>query len=354
MLLLFIPLAAISLMAHASEGYGGDVRGADAAPSGAAKFAVTTLADSGPGSLREAVSQPGRSIVFDVAGEIVLKSDLIIRVPYLTIDGSTAPAPGILIRQTGVTTAIEASRSMGEVHEIIVRHLAFDATGTPHGSEKDILSLDGERAAVHHVVIEHCTARASGDGAFDVWGCVYDVSICWNLICDTETALHLSCGDLSQVRERISFHHNLFAQNNERQVRLRHNCRDIEFINNFVFGWGWQEWGGSGLHIAYDAGEVNPSINVVGNVFRHVPQRTSKPDEGIKWERGSNEGEVWFANNIVDAAELDAVPNCPEPKLSMKPQQAATLLPSLLKKAGSQHRRPQDSELLQRIAEQCK
>lgn len=133
------------------EGYGSTTLGAAAAPGGAQTYHVTTLADDGAGSLRDAVSLSGHHIVFDVGGAIVLKSDLLIRVPFITIDGGTAPAPGILIRQSGFTTAIEASRTLGEVHQIIIRHLAFDATGTPHGSEKDILGLDGESAPVHHV-----------------------------------------------------------------------------------------------------------------------------------------------------------------------------------------------------------
>lgn len=331
----------------AVEGYGSTTRGAEAAPGGAQVYHVTHLGDAGAGSLREAVSAPGRRIVFDVGGEIVLKSDLLIRVPYLTLDGSTAPAPGIVIRQSGHTTAIEGSRTLGAVHDVIIRHLSWDATGTPHGSEKDILGLDGERAPVHHIVIEHCTGRASGDGVFDVWGRVHDVSIGWNLICETETALHLSTGDLKQVRERITFHHNIFVKNNERQIRLRHANRDIEFINNLVFGWGWQDWGGSGLHIAYDAGEENPGIVVIGNIFRHVPQRTSKADEGVKWERGPDEGRVYFEGNVVDAAEVDAVSNTARPKLSrITPQSTQGLVATLVSKAGSKHRSAADQSLL--------
>lgn len=348
---LFLFFTASILSSELIEGYGTTTRGADAAPGGTQDYHVTTLADEGAGSLRDAISTSGRRIVFDVGGEIVLKSDLLIGVPFLTIDGSTAPKPGILIRQSGLTTAIEASPTLGEVHEIIIRHLAFDATGTPHGSEKDILGLDGEREAVHHVVIEHCTGRASGDGVFDVWGRVHDVSIGWNLICNTETALHLSTGDLKLVRERITFHHNIFAKNNERQIRIRHANREIEFINNLVFGWGWQDWGGSGLHIAYDAGEENPSLSVIGNLYHHVPQRTSKPDEGIKWERGDDEGRVYFEDNLINAAETEVVSNTKKPSLSkVSIQPASSLVQKVLPIVGSKNRSVADKALLDEIA----
>ena len=73
----------------AAEGFGADTPGGR----GGREIAVTTLADEGPGSLRAAVTAAGpRTVVFRVAGLITLASPLVIREPFLTLDGQGRPA----------------------------------------------------------------------------------------------------------------------------------------------------------------------------------------------------------------------------------------------------------------------
>src|SRR5688572_12514992 len=71
------------LGAAASGGRGGEVYG------------VTSLEDSGPGTLRDAVSKGDRTVVFRTSGTINLKSRIEINKANITIAGQTAPGGGI-------------------------------------------------------------------------------------------------------------------------------------------------------------------------------------------------------------------------------------------------------------------
>ena len=76
-------------------GFGAATSGADSCPGIVTEYRVTSLTgSSGIGTLRDAVSEDCRIIKFDVAGNIDI-GNLQISNSYLTIDGFSAPAPGI-------------------------------------------------------------------------------------------------------------------------------------------------------------------------------------------------------------------------------------------------------------------
>src|SRR5438046_3061690 len=78
---------------------------------------VTSLADSAPGTFREACEAAGpRVVVFNVAGIIKLDDRIRIRAPYITIAGNTAPGDGVCV--SGNTVELES-------HDIIIRHMCF-------------------------------------------------------------------------------------------------------------------------------------------------------------------------------------------------------------------------------------
>src|SRR5262249_25053471 len=66
-------------------------------------YVVNSLADSGPGTFREAAEAEGpRVVVFGVAGLITLQTPVEINHPFLTLAGQTAPGDGVCIRGQSV------------------------------------------------------------------------------------------------------------------------------------------------------------------------------------------------------------------------------------------------------------
>lgn len=74
----FAPATAVAqtLAFPGAQGFGQFAAGARANLSAASVYHVTNLNDSGPGSFRDAVSQPNRFVVFDVGGIVTLNSVL--------------------------------------------------------------------------------------------------------------------------------------------------------------------------------------------------------------------------------------------------------------------------------------
>ena len=114
----FVTLNVLGGGASSFQGFGAGTRGG----AGGTVFHVTTLEDNGddahpvPGSLRDAVSRRNRYVVFDVAGTIVMQTFLYVYGDHITIDGSSAPPPGITITQYGII--IRANRG---AHDVVVR-----------------------------------------------------------------------------------------------------------------------------------------------------------------------------------------------------------------------------------------
>lgn len=330
------------------EGFGAVTRGAASSPTGFTVYRVTSLADSGAGTLRDAVSQPNRHIVFDVAGTITLASDLNIYASYLTIDGATAPAPGITILQpNGINTTIYARA--GGVHDIIVQHLRADgmANGS-HLNVGDVFGMDGQDGPVYNVIIDHVTGRAATDGVFDLWGRVYNVTISWNLITDTIATLHFSNSDF--VRDNISIHHNVFARNTERQVRIKYDSK-LDFVNNVVWGWGWIGGGGRGMDID-TTWSVDPTVNMVGNYYHAA---NGSPNDAVVYSGGTGTAAIYMTGNILPSGETDrnGTTTTPMPvpaaaRVTTYP--AAALGSSVVPCVGTKYRTTSEQTLLNQIS----
>ena len=122
-------------------------------------YHVTNLNDSGSGSLRDAVSQPNRIVVFDVAGVIRINSRIVFS-KNLYVAGQTAPGEGITVYGDGV--------SFSGADGIIVRYMKF-RMGRVGSDGKDCAGIANGK----NMIFDHCSFAWGRDETFHChleWG----------------------------------------------------------------------------------------------------------------------------------------------------------------------------------------
>jgi hypothetical protein len=258
----------------AVEGFGAASKGGE----GGRLITVTTLADSGPGSLREALAVAGPRIVrFGVEGSIELKSRIRVTSGRLTLDGSTAPGAGVVIRNYVMQFA-------GDCDDIILRHIRTRVT--TGGDSGDCLCFWGkDGGTVERVLVDHCSLMGATDEAVNTWGKVRDVTVQWTII--AEARLPHSKGWLSGVgSDRVSIHHCLFAQNADRNPKLEGGFYDV--VNCVVFNWS-----------VNNAAKVDKGarVNFVNNVY--IPGPASAGPKGCFFPEDPEKGtKLYLAGNF--------------------------------------------------------
>ncbi len=225
------------------EGFGRFTVGGDKGPT----FPVSSLADSGIGSLRKALLGGEGRVVFEVGGEIVLQSPLKIRASYVTIDGLSAPAPGITLRGAGVIIAGDG----GGVHDVILRGLRIRGPGSG-----DAISI---RDGAFNVVVDHVSLGECSSRNLDIGPRVHDLTISWSVFS--------TCPDNVLVKggsKRVTFHHNVFAKARWRNPWIAGGDAALDddttadVRNNLV--WQWGEGGGTGV-------DCGATVNAVDNYY---------------------------------------------------------------------------------------
>ncbi len=251
------------------EGFGAIAKGGE----GGRLITVTTLADSGPGSLREALAAKGpRSILFAVEGTIQLQSRLRCTSGQVTIDGGSAPGNGVTLLTHGI-------QFRDDCDDIIVRNLRIRVlTG---GAEGDCLLFWGTQGGtVERALVDHCSLMWATDEVVNTWGEVRDLTVQWTII--AEAQLPHSKGWLSGVgSDRITIHHCLFAQNADRNPKLEGGVYDL--VNNVIYNWG----NNNAAKI-----ESGARVNLVGNSFIAGPD--SAPQAGCIFPAGPDKGTQVF------------------------------------------------------------
>ena len=352
----------------AFEGYGTATQGAMSSPDGYTEYAVTSLADSGPGTLRDALSEGSRLITFSVAGTIELQSDLSIRNAYITIDGSTAPDPGITIRKASPLDGemvIGGNNNTGAGHDIIITHLRFAGRwdgNEDHPQNAATLGIDGEDHddGIYNVIFDHLSFDNATDGSPDIWGKAHDITISWCILRDSLHPMTISHTTETMVRERISLHHNVWAQNHERNPQVRGNVQHLDYVNNVLFEWKIFG-GGYGMRLRPRGATWPGNVNVINNAFVGndaldaalvYGDRPGPADDG---PGGTYPNPVWvtgnaFPSETIDTYSTSSAPIEVPPAAQVTTWEVTDLAANMLPYVGTHYRTPDEQSLIDEIA----
>ena len=265
---------------------------------------VTNLNDDGPGSFRWACEQGGaRIIVFNVSGIIWLKTPIILRAPYVTIAGQTAPGDGVCI--AGQSFQVNT-------HDVIVRHMRFRRGATNVWYRED--SFGGN--PVGNIMIDHCSCE---------WGLDENISFYRHMFnmgdgkpSRKEPTVNVTIQNTISAKgldtynhafgstiggENTSFMRNLWADNTGRNPSIGWGGV-FNFVNNVIYNW---------VHRTADGGEFSTMSNFINNYYKPGPLTPKDQAVGhriVKSESRSQKlfpyaqyGRVFASGNIMEGNE---------------------------------------------------
>ena len=251
---------------------------------GGTVYHVTNLNDSGAGSLRDAISQPNRIIVFDVAGVIRINSRLVFK-SNLTLAGQTAPGEGITVYGDGM--------SCSGASNIIMRYMRF-RMGSVGTKDADCAGL----ANGGNMIFDHCSFAWGQDENFSInWDnkgtAPHDVTIQNSIV--GQGLMQHSAGGLIQA-DNITMYRLLLCDNKTRNFKVKGKH---QYSNNIVYNWSAYayEMGGE------SAGES--FANVEGNLFING-NSTSTSANGFS---GGNSNFHFYGNDNWQDRNKDGVFN---------------------------------------------
>ncbi len=229
------------------------------------------------GTLRYACMQSGvRTILFEVAGTIHLKSPLEITKGHLTIAGQSAPGDGICIADYPLI--------IKGADNVIVRfirvRLGNESLKKNPEQDYDAISVND----CHNVVLDHVSASWSVDECLSCYGNT-DFTMQYCFITESlRNAGHVKgahgYGGI-WGGQNATFHHNLLAHHDSRNPRFDHDYVNtlsgpIDYINNVVYNWGGNStYGGEGNK----GSGGGRKINFISNYYKAGPSTKS----GVKY-----------------------------------------------------------------------
>jgi len=234
---------------------------------------VTSLADSGPGTLRWACEQGGaRIIVFNVAGIIRIKTPIIVRAPYISIEGQTAPGNGVCV--AGESFWINT-------HDVVIRFMRFRRGETNVARRDDALGGN----PVGNIIIDHCSASWGldenmsiyrhmfnpEDGSKDEKHGTVNVTIQNCISAEALDTWNHAFGS-TMGGENCMLARNLWADNTARNPSIGWNGI-FNFVNNVIFNWG---------HRSVDGGDYTALYNIINNYYKPGPVTDTKSQVGYR------------------------------------------------------------------------
>lgn len=264
---------------------------------------VTSLEDRGPGTLREACETGGaRMIVFNVAGIIRLKTPLIIRAPYVTIAGQTAPGDGVCVAGESVWI---------NTHDVVIRYMRFRRGETNVGRRDDAIGGN----PIGNIMIDHVSASWGLDENMSMYRHMYNdstgtpeqklgtvnITIQNSIFAEALDTYNHSFGS-TLGGENCTFMRNMWANNTGRNPSVGWNGT-FNFVNNVVFNW---------MHRSSDGGDYRAMYNFINNYFKPGPvtsktspvgHRFLKPESGRSKLKYKVYGRAYVHGNVMEGYE---------------------------------------------------
>ena len=262
---------------------------------------VTSLADRGPGTLREACEGTvgARIVVFNVVGIIHLKTPIIVEAPYLTIAGQTAPGDGVCV--AGETFWVNT-------HDVVVRHMRFRRGETKVERRDD--SFGGD--PVGNIMIDHCSCMWGLDENISFYRHMFDpgagikeeklptvnVTIQNTISAQALDTYNHAFGS-TLGGENCSFMRNLWADNAGRNPSIGWNGV-FNFVNNVIYNWA---------NRSVDGGDYTALYNIINNYYKPgaltpkdapIGHRILKPESGRSKLGYLVYGRVYCNGNIME------------------------------------------------------
>lgn len=308
-------------------------------------YIVDTLKDYDPeteepikGSLRDAVSESNRFVVFNVGGVINLKTQLRIKdVQNITIAGQTAPGNGITIY--GYDTDISRSEN------IIIRYIRFRA-GAENVSSSDALDAIWGRS-MKNVIIDHISTSWSTDETMSLYR-AENMTVQWSVASESLTlsghlkGRHGYGGIWGGVN--TTFHHNLIANHTSRNPRMgggtvekddNEHIANFDMRNNVIYNWGF--------NTIYGGGRAN--ANFINNYEKPGPGTRQEVytriiDAGEK----NKPGQFYIDGNVIESSDEFSKDNSKGIYISEESAPFTTIADKPFEMAGTEDLELQDPE----------